>query len=461
MRNITSSVQISNTTKNLFTDYTKEQYPDFLEFIKGYYSGQELPYANLDVQSNLLKYFNVENYRVGDLIDSTRCSISVNITDVNITVYSTNGFPDAGFVRIDDELIYYRSKTLTAFNNCVRGVTCSELINEHLVTNTSTPAAHSLASIVYNIATNYTNALLRKIKFELLPQLPDILSSNLPYNILLKSIKDFYTTKGTEDSIKFLFKIIYNDNIVKLKLYTQGVGANIGVSVENGVVVTATVISGGSNYVNTSNSYADVLVVGSGSGAKLKIDNIDNTGTITAVSIISGGTGYGNSTSTVIRELFFNIGSIVRVRNTDISGIIRYYDPDNSIIHLVNTNNRFNTNDVIVGDNNAIAKIKNIQYTAILPTVSYPYQNTLKPSESSYTNINKIVLRLDNYKSSDITDILNTTEVNITQDNILLLPPLISYANNINLTYQTNKYILLTLDIDDCNSFYLDRKSVV
>lgn len=54
-------------------------------------------------------------------VDYTLANGSILIGATTITVDSTDCFPSTGFLKIDDEIIYYAGKTATQFTGCVRG----------------------------------------------------------------------------------------------------------------------------------------------------------------------------------------------------------------------------------------------------------------------------------------------------------------------------------------------------
>ncbi len=55
----------------------------------------------------------------GSVIGSTPLTVAISDTDTTITVVSTNGFLDTGFITILDERIGYTSKTATTFKGSV------------------------------------------------------------------------------------------------------------------------------------------------------------------------------------------------------------------------------------------------------------------------------------------------------------------------------------------------------
>ena len=70
-------------------------------------------------------------------VATTALTVAIDDADTTITVTSTNGFPDTGFITIIDERIAYASKTPTTFRGnlaqpLVRGASGTEAV-EHVV----------------------------------------------------------------------------------------------------------------------------------------------------------------------------------------------------------------------------------------------------------------------------------------------------------------------------------------
>lgn len=402
---IYSTVSTSNKISNLFTDNIAETYPKFIEFVESYYQSQESTFGNLDILNNLLSYYNIRNEKINKLKEST-----VLITDSNnsISVRSTNGFPDSGFIKIDNEYIYYKSKNKNIFIDCTRGVSASSVIDDKFVYSSSIYIVHSVKSVVYNVAHTFSNYLLNQFKYIYLQNLPAKLNPKINYGILISNIKDFYASKGSVDSIKFLFKILYDDSVVKLRLKPKGSGAVVGVSAFAGKIDTVVVINGGSGYNNDPKYYPQIELIGIGTGAKLKINSIIN-GIITAVSIVDGGELYNNNNNVFITEQDFSNNELITGDNSGANGFVDYWNPDTLELYLSDITDNFYKNELI-HTNNAYGLIDKIE--VILPEVDIllPYERTLKTSKSNDT-FSKVILELDDTinKFNTLTDKSNLT----------------------------------------------------
>ena len=122
-------------------------------------------------------------------------------------------------MKIGDEVITYTGKTATSFTGCLRGfvgVTSykSDSNPGELVFNSTSSAEHKDGATIENLSCLFLKEFLNKTKIQFLPGLSDRpLSSDLSQNVFIKQAKDFYTSKGTDESYKILFKALYGVNV--------------------------------------------------------------------------------------------------------------------------------------------------------------------------------------------------------------------------------------------------------
>ena len=233
-------VQITNIVEGQFPSYVRSDYPLVTEFVKQYYESQENQGAPVDLLTNIDKYVKLNettntNYSVvlGSDIESYGDVISI---DMRQSPTGTNGFPEKyGLIKINDEIITYTSKTETTFNGCVRGF-CgissykNETDSDTLVFDDTQAASHlgsvyasdnsltSIGSTVQNLSSLFLNEFLKKTKKQVLPGLEDRqLTSGLNQNVFIKQAKDFYSSKGTDQSFEILFKGLYDTDVQIVK----------------------------------------------------------------------------------------------------------------------------------------------------------------------------------------------------------------------------------------------------
>ena len=217
-------IKFSSIVKNQLPTYVENEFPLISEFLKQYYIGQEYKSGPVDLIQNIDQYVKVDeqttlNHEIvlnGD-IDEFATTINVNLSQ---SPDGTNHFPDSyGLLKIGDEVITYTGKTSSSFTGCIRGfvgVTSykADANPGDLVFNSTSAAEHEDGATIENLSCLFLKEFLNKTKLQILPGLSDRpLDSNLNQNVFIKQAKDFYTSKGTDESYKILFKALYGVNV--------------------------------------------------------------------------------------------------------------------------------------------------------------------------------------------------------------------------------------------------------
>ena len=215
---VNSRIKISSVVQNQVPDFVREDYPLFVDFLKQYYISLESDGSTLDLLQNIDQYIKVD--RLTNLIESTTISSDISFSDSTINVSSTSGFPKSyGLIQIDNEIITYTGKTSTSFTGCIRGfsgVTSLEGTNtpDQLVFSESKIEEHTSGSTVINLSILFLQEFLTKVKKQVTPGFEGrTLYSGLNENLFIKQSKDFYVSKGTEESFKILFRVLYGQEI--------------------------------------------------------------------------------------------------------------------------------------------------------------------------------------------------------------------------------------------------------
>lgn len=199
--------------------FISSEYPLFSSFIEKYYEHLELPGNPIDLVNNLTKYRDVDTYNV--LKESTTLvNIETTSGGVTINVEDTFGFPEKnGYLQIQDEVIFYESKTDNSFLNCYRNVSYTTKIGDLYESSTFKNVSYDevgISSIQYPANTNVLNisnlflfALVKNFEKEYLSSFPEKnLKKDVNKSLLIKNIKEFYSTKGTDQSIRFIFNSV-------------------------------------------------------------------------------------------------------------------------------------------------------------------------------------------------------------------------------------------------------------
>ena len=233
-------VNLTNVVESQFPDYVRSEYPLVVDFIKQYYQSQEAQSAPIDLLNNIDQYIKLDentNTTYSAILGADISSYGDVITiDMRQSPMGTIGFPDTyGIIKIDDEIITYTSKTDTTFNGCVRGfcgITSYKdaTQSDTLVFNDTSSVSHtgsvyadnnsltSIGSTVQNLSSLFLKEFLKKIKYQVLPGLEERkLTENLNQNTFIKQSKDFYSSKGTDQSFEILFRALYNSDVKIVK----------------------------------------------------------------------------------------------------------------------------------------------------------------------------------------------------------------------------------------------------
>jgi hypothetical protein len=412
---------VSNLVFEQFPQFVQDDNPKFLKFIELYYRSLEQKYNPLDLTKNLIDYYSVTHFTKSSLVEKTQLREELTINDTTITVTSTFGFPETdGYILIDNEIIYYKTKTDTQFQNCVRGYSAFIFNDYKEVEFTSSSAdIHSELSPVTNVAFNFVNEFLRRVKYEILPDIPEVLNDEINLSTLITNIKSFYLSKGTEVSHKFLFRILYNKKQVKLKIKPRGNGAELKILNYSGKIGNVQIVSGGQGYDPENPPL--VIVYGSGTGQK-NANNIRperaeitisssqinaNTGTITGVTVENIGENYVGSIRAEVRERTFYQSQLVTCEyNGNIIGTGEVYDwiQETEELILNNITGSFTKTAKIYGigfetptatidlnytteDSNPNIKGQpSVNIIPIDPIVELPRENLFKASSANYLN---------------------------------------------------------------------------
>ena len=208
-------VQLNKIVKNQLPEYVREDFPLVGEFLSAYYKGQEYQGGPIDLVNNIDSYIKLSEN--GNIIKSTTLIDRLEETDTDILVENTDGFPENnGLIKIGDEIISYDSKTDVKFVDCTRGFSgITSFTNpaepEDLIFSTSTAVPHDNDVVVENLSVLFLEEFLRKTKHQLLYGIQKDLDENLNQSTFIRHSKDFYSTRGTDESFKILFGALFNE----------------------------------------------------------------------------------------------------------------------------------------------------------------------------------------------------------------------------------------------------------
>ena len=205
--------RISTLIESQLPEFISSEYELFSKFVQKYYEAQEVQGGTLDIINNIQKYADIDYYEKNLLKQSDTLSISVGESDTTIVVNDASSFPQKnGYIRINNEIIFYTSRTDTEFENCYRGVSGNTTLgNLYTASNFESTEvdSHTAGSAVYNVSNLFLYALVKNFESQYLGSFPEkYLRGEVDKRTLIKNISKFYKAKGTDSSIKFIFNTI-------------------------------------------------------------------------------------------------------------------------------------------------------------------------------------------------------------------------------------------------------------
>jgi hypothetical protein len=217
-------VKIDSIIESQIPEFINEESPLFVEFLRQYYKSLEHKSGTVDLALNIKKYKDVRQFNSLDLTTDTTLTSEVLTYDDTINVESTSGWPDTyGLLKIDDEIITYTSKTDISFLGCIRGFSgidsIESLDNSEFLTFSETSAAeHSENSLVLNLSNLFLQKFFENFKYEFFLGFENRnFNENVSIENVLLNARNFYISKGTDSSYKFLFKVLYGTEIDIIK----------------------------------------------------------------------------------------------------------------------------------------------------------------------------------------------------------------------------------------------------
>ena len=213
---IVSKVKIQDVLSNQLPNFIRDESDKTVDFLKQYYISQEYQGGPVDIVDNLDKYLNVNSLVPEVIVDSSTTVGITTIGDEIIKVNSTKGFPNQyGLLKIDNEVITYTGITTNTFIGCKRGFSGitsyhSDTNKEDLVFSTSSASEHENLSTVQNLSSLFLKEFYKKFKKTFLPGLEETdFQSKLDVGTFIGEARSLYQTKGTEESFRILFNILY------------------------------------------------------------------------------------------------------------------------------------------------------------------------------------------------------------------------------------------------------------
>ena len=302
--------RISTLIETQLPEFISTEYELFTKFIEKYYEAQEVQGGTLDVISNLQDYADIDYYEQNILRQFNTLDVSISNTDDTIVLQDATSFPKAdGYVRIDDEIILYATRTDTTLQGCTRGVsgnvTLGDLYHETQF-ETTTAAAHVAGQKVHNVSNLFLYAFVKNFEKQYLGSFPEkYLRGSVDKRTLIKNIQNFYKAKGTDSSIKFVFNSLIDKdvddnariNLQQFEWFIKSEFDNIAIDVTN---PSGEFLVGDRIFQNGGNSSGEVAkVVRNNQNVITRLYLRQLSGSFASSDVISGKLGASFTASTV------------------------------------------------------------------------------------------------------------------------------------------------------------------
>ena len=221
-------VNIQQVIDSQLPEFLLDESPKSAEFLKQYYLSQEFQSGPTDLAVNLDQYLKLNNYSQEVIQGETTLYAGISTNTDTIKVYSTKGFPNQyGLFKIDDEIITYTGLTTNTFTGCKRGFSGitsyrTDLESEELVFSSTSEQTHASQAKVTNLSALFLKEFYRKLKYTYTPGLEDVeFVKDLDVNNFIKESRSLYESKGTEESFRILFNVLYGvePQIIDLEQY--------------------------------------------------------------------------------------------------------------------------------------------------------------------------------------------------------------------------------------------------
>ena len=207
-------------------DIVSSQLPSFIlseapltdDFLKQFYISQEFQGGPIDFATNLDQYLDLNNTSSEALYGTFELTEDVSADDTVVYVNTTKSFPpEWGLLKVDDEIMTYTGITTNSFTGVVRGFSGVTSLHAEgnpsdLVFQTSEAAGHLSDAPVENLSTLFLKVFFDQIRSTFAPGFEDLdVADTLNVGNWIRNVRSFFQTKGSEESIIILFKVLYGE----------------------------------------------------------------------------------------------------------------------------------------------------------------------------------------------------------------------------------------------------------
>ncbi len=207
-------------------DIVSSQLPEFIlseapltdDFLKQFYISQEFQGGAIDFATNLDQYLDLNNLSSDSLYGKFELTQDISAEDTTLFVNTTKSFPgEWGLLKVNDEIMTYTGITTNSFTGLVRGFSGVTSLHadgapEELVFEATEASAHLSGASVTNLSVIFLKEFYKKLSYTFAPGFEDLdVDSDLDVGNWIRQVRSFFQTKGSEESIIILFKVLYGE----------------------------------------------------------------------------------------------------------------------------------------------------------------------------------------------------------------------------------------------------------
>jgi len=414
MSHFEKKVQLNKIIESQLPEFLVADFPKAVEFFKQYYISQESQGSNIDLIDNLDKYIKLDNLIPEVIVGTATLSVNISASDTTIIVSSTRGYPDDyGLLKIGDEIITYTGKTDTSFTGCIRGfsgVTGFDDTTKSYFTNTNRQSVifedtvasnHSANATIQNLSALFLQEFYKKLKKTFTPGFEEeTFVSDLNVSNFIKHARNFYQSKGIEESIIILFKVLYGVTAKVIDLESRLIKSSSADYARREVVVVER-ISGDpfglegqtifkSTDLNTNASISEVEIFTKNNRSFYKLglfvgyndrDLIEGFFTIPGFSRVLETVSPGDSVISVDSTIGFDESGIIISGNNTItytSKSVNQFFGCSGVEDIINTTDPIRSNETVFGyENGDVSKKCELRITGVLSSFEVLEDNPL------------------------------------------------------------------------------------
>ena len=221
-------VKTQDIISSQLPEYILSEAPLTDDFLKQFYISQEFQSGPVDIATNLDQYLNLVTLTSEDVYGAFNLTKDLGKDDTVVHVNTTKSFPTQwGLLKVGDEIITYTGLTTNTFTGAVRGfsgITSYRGGGEdnnpnELIFETTSASDHTADDPVENLSTLFLKRFYAQIKYTFAPGFENLeFVGEVSVGQWIRNARSFYQSKGSEESFKILFKVLYGEEPLVIDL---------------------------------------------------------------------------------------------------------------------------------------------------------------------------------------------------------------------------------------------------